>query len=206
MERIRHYFPDLSKEQLHQFAQLEEHYRYWNAQINVIARTDIDNLYERHVLHALAIAKVCPWVPGTRVVDVGTGGGFPGIPLAILYPAVDFHLVDSIGKKVRVVSAVQKALGLENVLAEQRRAETLTGTYDFLVSRAVTKADVQLRWAQRILAKEQRNKLPNGLLLLKGGDLREELRSVQKACYTFPISDYFSSPFFATKSVVYIGG
>lgn len=205
MDRILHYFPSLTSQQIEQFAQLEELYRHWNTQINVIARTDIDNLYERHVLHALAIAKVCPWVPGTKVVDVGTGGGFPGIPLAIVYPEVHFHLVDSIGKKIKVVEAIRAALGLTNVLAEQRRAETLTGPYDFLVSRAVTKADVQQRWAQRIITKDQRNKLPNGLLLLKGGDLREELRPVQKASYTFPISDYFSSPFFATKSVVYIG-
>lgn len=204
MELVRKYFPDLSPEQDAQLTQLGPLYQYWNQHINVIARTDIDNLYERHVLHSLAIAKVCQFVPGTRIVDVGTGGGFPGIPLAILFPEVHFHLIDSIGKKIKVVDTIAKDVGLTNVKAEQMRAEALLGPYDFMVSRAVTKAEAQVRWARSIIAQESRNDLPNGLLLLKGGDVRQELRPVKRVSYTFPISDYFEEPFFDTKLVVYI--
>lgn len=204
MELIRKYFPDLSPEQEAQFIQLEHLYRYWNQHVNLISRTDIDNLYERHLLHSLAIAKVCEFVPGTAIVDVGTGGGFPGIPLAVLFPEASFHLVDSIGKKVKVVETIKKDVGLTNVTAQQVRAEALLGQYDFLVSRAVTKAEVQVRWAQHLIKQESRNDLPNGLLLLKGGDLRQELRPIKRVSYTFPISDYFEEPFFDTKLVVYI--
>lgn len=205
MELIRKYFDGvLTDTQMAQFAQLAPLYRYWNQQINVIARTDIDNLYERHVLHSLAIAKVCPFVPGTAVVDVGTGGGFPGLPLAILFPDVSFLLIDAIGKKIKVVDTIAKDVGLVNVKAEKRRAETLTGSFDFLVSRAVTKAEVQVRWADPIIGQESRNDLPNGLLLLKGGDLQAELAHIHRITYTIPVSDFFDEPFFQTKSIVYI--
>ena len=164
----------------------------------------MDNFYERHVLHSLAIAKACEFQPGTEVVDVGTGGGFPGIPLAILFPEVRFHLIDSIGKKIKVVKTVATDLGLQNVEARQIRAEELTGTYDFYLSRAVAQAQDQVRWAEAVIHQQSRNDLPNGMLLLKGGDLTEELRPVRKIHYTIPISDFFAEPFFETKLVLYI--
>lgn len=204
MELIRKYFPELTPDQDAKLTQLGQLYQYWNQHINVIARTDMDNLYERHILHALAIARVCRFVPDTRVLDVGTGGGLPGIPLAILFPEVYFHLVDSIGKKIKVVATICKDIGLANVQAEQKRAESLVGQYDFMISRAVTKAEVQVRWARHLISQDSKNDLPNGLLLLKGGDLRQELRPVHRVSYTFPICDYFEEPFFETKSVVYI--
>jgi 16S rRNA (guanine527-N7)-methyltransferase len=204
MELLLKYFPELDQQQLAQFGQLGYLYSFWNEHVNVIARPDIQNLYERHVLHSLAIAKVCPFVPGTSVVDVGTGGGFPGIPLAIMFPDARFHLIDSIGKKVKVVDTVATALGLQNVRIQQLRAEELTDTYDFMVSRAVTLAETQVRWASGIIHSEDRNDLPNGLLLLKGGDLTDELRTVKQAHYSFPISDFFDEPWFEHKQVLYI--
>lgn len=204
VELIWKYFPDLTAHQKAQFEQLYPLYHYWNQHINVISRADMDNLYERHVLHSLAIAKACEFQAGTEVVDVGTGGGFPGIPLAILFPEVRFHLVDSIGKKIKVVKTVATDLGVQNVEAQQVRAEELTGTYDFYVSRAVAQAQDQVRWAESIIHQQSKNDLPNGMLLLKGGNLAEELRPINKVHYTIPISDFFLEPFFETKLVLYI--
>lgn len=201
---IRHYFPELTPTQEAQIDQLSPLYQYWNQHINVISRADMPNLYERHILHSLAIAKACLFSAGTKVIDVGTGGGFPGIPLAIMFPEVEFYLVDSIGKKIKVVKTVAADLGLKNVEAEQTRAENVDGTFDFYVSRAVARALDQLRWAEPIIHQQSRNDLPNGMLLLKGGDLTEELRPINKVHYTMPISNFFEEPFFETKYVVYI--
>lgn len=202
MEGIRKYFPGLSPTQWQQFAQLEPLYREWNAQINVISRRDIDQLYERHVLHSLGIAKVISFKSGTDILDVGTGGGFPGIPLAILFPECHFHLVDSIGKKIKVVRAVATALGLSNVEAEQIRAEQLPDKYDFVVSRAVTQLDEFYGWVRTKFNKAYQHELRNGILYLKGGDVTE-LKPVGKY-KLYPLSDYFEEEFFATKQVVYI--
>ncbi|MGV3561129.1 16S rRNA (guanine(527)-N(7))-methyltransferase RsmG [Larkinella arboricola] len=204
MELIKKYFPDLTKQQFDQFAALEELYRHWNAQINVISRQDIDSLYEKHVLHSLGIAKVIQFVPGTEILDVGTGGGFPGIPLAILFPLVDFHLVDSIGKKIKVVTEISSALGLTNIKAEQARVEHLNSTYDFVVSRAVTRLQPFLGWVRYKILKNGNNKLRNGVLYLKGGDLAEELREVRDKYELYELSEYFDEPFFETKKVIYI--
>ncbi|GAB3930294.1 16S rRNA (guanine(527)-N(7))-methyltransferase RsmG [Larkinella terrae] len=204
MDLIKKYFPDLTKRQLEQFAALDELYRHWNAQINVISRQDIDSLYEKHVLHSLGIAKIIQFVPGTEILDVGTGGGFPGIPLAILFPLVDFHLVDSIGKKIKVVTEISSALGLTNVKAEQARVEHLNTTYDFVVSRAVTRLAPFLGWVRYKIHKSGNNKLRNGVLYLKGGDMSEELAEIQDKYRTYELSDYFDEPFFETKKVIYI--
>ncbi|MFC5409141.1 16S rRNA (guanine(527)-N(7))-methyltransferase RsmG [Larkinella bovis] len=204
MELIKKYFPNLTTQQLDQFAALEELYRQWNAQINVISRQDIDSLYEKHVLHSLGIAKVIQFVPGTEILDVGTGGGFPGIPLAILFPLADFHLVDSIGKKIKVVTEVSSALGLTNVRAEQARVEHLKTTYDFVISRAVTRLKPFLGWVRYKILKTGNNKLRNGVLYLKGGDLAEELAEVKDKYRIYELSDYFDEPFFETKKVIYI--
>lgn len=203
MDCITNYFPDLSEEQKAQFSQLMDLYSFWNEQINVISRKDIASLYERHVLHSLGIAKVQPFLPGTQILDVGTGGGFPGIPLAILFPEVQFHLVDSIGKKIKVVEEVSKALGLENVQASQMRAEQVKGTYDFIVSRAVTNMEVFVGWVRKKVAKKSRHELKNGILYLKGGDLSEELQLFPKAMI-YPLENYFKESFFETKSVVHL--
>jgi 16S rRNA (guanine527-N7)-methyltransferase len=198
------YFPDLSPEQRHQFEQLEELYPFWNAQINVISRKDIDMLYLHHILHSLGIAKVITFLPGEMVLDVGTGGGFPGIPLAILFPQTQFHLVDSIGKKIKVVNEVSKALGLQNVIASHARAEQVSDSFDFVVSRAVTQLKDFYPWIRHKIKRGGQNTLANGVLYLKGGDLTEEiqasgLKNVQK----FLLSKYFSPEFFNTKYVVY---
>ncbi len=203
MDCITNYFPDLSEEQKAQFSQLMELYSFWNEQINVISRKDIASLYERHVLHSLGIAKVQPFLPGTQILDIGTGGGFPGIPLAILFPEVQFHLVDSIGKKIKVVEEVSKALGLENVQASQMRAEQVKGTYAFIVSRAVTNMEVFVGWVRKKVAKKSRHELKNGILYLKGGDLSEELQLFPKAMI-YPLENYFKESFFETKSVVHL--
>ena len=203
MEVISNYFSDLSEDQINQFAMLKDLYEEWNAQINVISRKDIDELYVRHVLHSLGIAKVQPFAPGTLVLDVGTGGGFPGIPLAILFPETRFYLVDSIGKKIKVVNEIANALGLKNVKAEAIRAEEVKGEFDFIVSRAVTNMDGFVKWVRKKIAKKQKHDLKNGILYLKGGDLTEELTNFPSA-KIFNLTDYFKNDFFETKKVVHI--
>ena len=204
LDLILKYFPGLTPEQQTQFAALDGLYREWNAQINVISRQDIDALYEKHILHSLSIAKIIQFKPGTEILDVGTGGGFPGIPLAIMFPMADFHLVDSIGKKIKVVQEVANALGLTNVKAEQARVEQLDTTYDFVVSRAVTRLKPFLGWVRYKIHKSGNNDRPNGVLYLKGGDLSEELAEIQDRYRVYDISDYFDEPFFETKKVIYI--
>lgn len=204
METIKKHFPTLSAHQLSQFAALKEHYETWNAQINVISRKDMDAFYTHHVLHSLAIAKVMPFLPGAKVLDVGTGGGFPGIPLAILFPETSFLLVDSIGKKIKVVNAVAEALGLANVEAKHMRAEEVRDKFDFVVSRAVTRMAPFFEWVRFKFAKQHLHALPNGILYLKGGDLKEELDECGQAYTIHPISAFFEDPFFETKAVVYV--
>jgi 16S rRNA (guanine527-N7)-methyltransferase len=201
---IHSYFPDLTDLQKDQFNKLDELYKFWNAQINVISRKDIDQLYLHHILHSLAIAKVISFLPGERVLDVGTGGGFPGIPLAILFPATHFHLVDSIGKKIKVVSEVSKAIGLNNLEATHSRAEQIDGQFDFIISRAVTQLKDFYPWIRGKFIKESKNTLKNGVLYLKGGDLEEEiLQSGLKNISSYPINEYFTEEFFDTKFVLY---
>jgi 16S rRNA (guanine527-N7)-methyltransferase len=204
MELIKKYFPKLSEEQLRQFEALQKIYEEWNNQINVISRKDMDHFYERHVLHSLAIAKVMNFTPGSEVMDVGTGGGFPGIPLAILYPDTHFHLVDSIGKKIKVCNEAVQALGLKNVKTSHERAENIKGKYDFIVSRAVTQMPVFIGWVRNKLKKKQQNGLPNGILYLKGGDLKEEMKPIKTYYEITPITNFFEEAFFETKKVVYV--
>ena len=205
MELLHKYFPDLSPLQIQRFAQLEALYKEWNKRINVISRKDIDLLYERHVLHSLGIAKVIQFKAETKILDVGTGGGFPGIPLAILFPEAEFHLIDSIGKKIKVVEAVAAALELQNVQAAQMRAEqSPLRRYDFVVSRAVTRSKEFWGWVHNKMSRNAFNDLPNGILHLKGGDLEEELAEMKKSHQVFALSDYFEEEFFLTKKVVYI--
>ena len=179
MKQIEHYFPNLTDKQRNQFSKLEEIYQHWNEQINVISRKDTENFYERHVLHSLGIAKVMEFTSRSSILDIGTGGGFPGIPLAILFPECQFTLVDSIGKKIRVVNEVKSALGLTNVVAIHERAENIKGNFDFIVSRAVTAMPDFIRWTTGKIAKKNQNSLKNGILYLKGGDLTEELSTVK---------------------------
>lgn len=201
---IFHYFPGLTETQKKQFTQLFDLYKDWNDKINVISRKDIDNLYINHVLHSLGIAKVMSFKPGASVLDVGTGGGFPGIPLAILFPETQFHLVDSIGKKITVVKGVAEGVGLKNVKAEQARAEQLKGEYDFIVSRAVTRLKEFYGWIHRKTKPESIHDIDNGILYLKGGDLDEELAELKKLHQVFDLSAYFKEEFFETKKVVYV--
>jgi len=201
MKLIEKYFPDLSVIQKQQFDQLQLLYKDWNIKINVVSRKDIDELYLRHVLHSLGIAKLQPFLPGSRILDVGTGGGFPGIPLAILFPETHFHLVDSIGKKIKVVQEVSEALKLQNVEITNGRVETVTGQYDFIVSRAVARMETFERWVKDRVEKKSRHDLKNGILYLKGGDLTNELSSFPKATI-HPLANYFEEEFFETKSVV----
>jgi 16S rRNA (guanine527-N7)-methyltransferase len=203
MQEIIQYFPNLTEKQLEQFGRLAGLYAEWNAKINVISRKDIDELYTRHVLHSLGIAKVMEFKPGATVLDVGTGGGFPGIPLAILFPETNFYLIDIIGKKIKVVQGVAEALGLTNVRAEQKRAETVKEEFDFIVSRAVTNMPDFVKWVRGKIKKGQNHDLPNGILYLKGGDLTEELQVFQKVTL-YNLSDYFSDAFFETKKVVHL--
>jgi 16S rRNA (guanine527-N7)-methyltransferase len=204
MELINKYFPKLTSTQRDQFGELNELYQFWNARVNVISRQDIDTLYERHVLHSLGIAKVMEFKPGTAILDVGTGGGFPGIPLAILFPESSFHLVDSIGKKIRVVQEVAGALGLTQVKAEQVRAEKLTDDYEFVVSRAVTRITPFVGWVKKNISRNSFHPLRNGILYLKGGDLTEELAELNMKTSTYALSDYFDEEFFETKKVVHV--
>ena len=204
MTLLSSYFPDLSPEQIRQFEALEGLYQTWNAQINVISRKDTEHFYERHVLHSLAIAKIVQFFPGSSVLDIGTGGGFPGIPLAILFPEVQFHLVDSIGKKIKVVQEVADSLGLQNVQASHARAETIKDRYDFIVSRAVTQMPVFLTWVKGKSAKKNLHNLKNGVLYLKGGDLSEELAGLRYPVKEYPISEFYKEEFFETKKVVYV--
>ena len=204
MEIILKYFPDLTEEQRKQFAALYDLYIDWNAKINVISRKDIENLYEHHVLHSLGIAKVIQFRPGTKVMDLGTGGGFPGIPLAILFPETKFHLVDSIGKKVRVATEVANAIGLKNVTFRHARAEEEKQLFDFVVSRAVMPLADLVKIARKNIKKEQQNALPNGLICLKGGELQHEILPFHKQAVSLNLSDHFKEEFFQTKKVVYV--
>jgi len=199
---ILKYFPEITDEQKQQFEKLEQLYTEWNEKINVISRKDMDGLYQKHILHSLGIAKVMPFADGTKVLDVGTGGGFPGIPLAILFPEVSFTLIDSIGKKIKVVEAVSEGLGLKNVTAVHGRAEKLKEKFHFVVSRAVTQMPEFLRWLKGKFEKEQFNEKHNGVLYLKGGDLAEELAGLP--CEIFQLKNYFEEEFFDTKKVVYL--
>ncbi len=205
MQIIKKYFPDLSEEQNTQFEQLEGLYKHWNTQINVISRKDIDTLYERHVLHSLGIAKVIQFSDQTEVLDIGTGGGFPTVPLAIMFPKVNFHAVDSIGKKLKVVDAVVEGLGLTNVRTTHARAETLNNDYyDFVVSRAVTSSLEFQGWVRGKISKNNYNPLKNGILHLKGGDLKEELTALKRPFKMFELSKFFDEEFFETKKVIHI--
>ena len=196
------YFPDLTEKQIEQFGKLEDLYHEWNEKINVISRKDMESLYEKHILHSLGVAKVMEFAPGTRVLDIGTGGGFPGIPLAILFPETEFTLIDSIGKKITVVKAVAEGVGLQNVNAIHGRAEKLKEKFHFVVSRAVTQMPEFLKWLKGKFEKEQFNPKHNGILYLKGGDLAEQLAGLK--CEIFNLKNYFDEEFFDTKKVVYV--
>lgn len=204
MDVILKYFPGLTEIQKNKLAQLGDLYALWNERINVISRKDIGNLYTHHVLHSLAIAKTVTFKPGSKVLDVGTGGGFPGIPLAILFDQTHFHLVDSIGKKIKVVEAVSAQLGLDNVTCEQIRAEQLKDKYDFIVSRAVTDLPELVSWVQGKLLRKNNHPFKNGIIFLKGGDLHEEIRPFKKRATVIDISDFFTEEFFSTKKIVYL--
>jgi len=203
MELILKYFPNLTEIQIKQFEALEGLYKDWNAKINVVSRKDIDELYMRHVLHSLAIAKVIQFTDNSSILDVGTGGGFPGVPLAILFPNCKFHLVDSINKKLKVINAVCEAIELTNVKTTHSRVEAIDETFDFIVSRAVTAMPEFTKWVKGKIAKKQKNELKNGILYLKGGDLTEELKQY-KTVKAFLLSDYFEDDFFETKKVIYL--
>jgi 16S rRNA (guanine527-N7)-methyltransferase len=204
MDLIKKYFPDLTPDQIDKFSKLPELYKFWNAQINVISRKDEENFMERHVLHSMGIAKVIEFSPGSKILDIGTGGGFPGIPLAIMFPECQFTLVDSIGKKIKVVNEIATSLGLSNVKGIHERAEKIPGQYDFIVSRAVTAMPAFLPWTKGKFSKDQRNILPNGILYLKGGDLTEELAGIRKDYEIIPLDTFFDEEFFETKKVVYV--
>lgn len=204
MKTISTYFTHLSDDQLDKLSQLKELYLEWNNKINVISRKDMDNFYERHVLHSLGIAKIISFSNGSSVLDVGTGGGFPGIPLAILFPNVKFLLVDSIGKKIGVVNEIANALQLSNVIAKQKRAEQVYGSFDFIVSRAVTNLPEFCKWVEKKVKKAQRNSLPNGILSLKGGDLTDELAATTYPHQSYDLQHYFDEPFFETKKIIHV--
>lgn len=204
MKEILKYFPDLTKEQQRQIAALDELYRDWNAKINVISRKDIDHLYEHHVLHSMAIAKIIQFRAGTKILDFGTGGGFPGIPLAILFPECDFKLIDGTGKKIRVAQEVCNAIGLKNCHPEHLRGEDEKGKYDFIVSRAVMPLPDLLKIVKKNISKEQHNALPNGIICLKGGDLQEEMRPFRNLVEISDISNFFSEEWFKEKNIIYL--
>lgn len=204
MEILLKYFPDLSSTQIDQFGRLQALYAEWNEKINVISRKDVDHLYERHVLHSLAIYKFLPFQPGSNILDIGTGGGFPTIPLSIIQPDVHFTAVDSIGKKIKVVQEVASALGLKNIVAKHMRAEEEKEKFDFVVSRAVAELRLLLAWSNGKYLKNNQNALPNGLICLKGGDLGLELKAVNREKEIYDLSDYYSEEFFETKKLVYV--
>lgn len=203
MELIEHYFPEITPDQKEKFAALQELYKDWNSKINVVSRKDVDELYLRHVLHSLGIAKVQAFKEGASILDVGTGGGFPGIPLAILFPETNFRLVDSIGKKIKVVNEVAEGLQLKNVVTTNARVEEISGNFDFIVSRAVAAMPTFVHWVKGKIAKQNRHELKNGILYLKGGDLSDELQDYPKATI-YNLSDYFEEDFFETKKVVHL--
>ncbi|WP_286761217.1 16S rRNA (guanine(527)-N(7))-methyltransferase RsmG [Salegentibacter sp. UBA1130] len=203
MDLIKKYFPDLTDDQTAKFAQMESLYKDWNLKINVVSRKDIDEIYLRHVLHSLGIAKIQQFNPEANILDVGTGGGFPGIPLAILFPETNFHLVDSIGKKMKVVNEVVEGLQLTNVKTTNARVEEISGNYDFIVSRAVAAMPTFVHWTKGKIAKKSQHELKNGILYLKGGDLTVELRDYPKA-RIYELRDYFEEEFYDTKKVVYL--
>ena len=203
MDIILKYFPELSEDKIDKLIQLESLYSAWNAKINLISRKDIDALYVRHVLHALSIAKVQPFKPGSHILDVGTGGGFPGIPLAVMFPETHFYLIDAIGKKIKAVNAIVEALGLKNVRTAHIRAEHIDEKFDFVVSRAVSRMPDFVKWVRRNIKKRSEHRLKNGILYLKGGDLTEELKDFPRAV-TYELSHYFEEDFFETKKVVYL--
>ena len=204
MDIILKYFKDLSSSQIEKLKSLEQLYKEWNDKINVISRKDIDKLYERHILHSLSIAKYINFKKGTQILDIGTGGGLPGIPLAILFPDVKFHLVDSIGKKIKVVNEIAKELGLQNVIAEHNHSSQLKGNYDFVISRAVTAFPKFVELIRDRIKKKSNNKLINGIIYLKGGDLDEELKKFRKKITLTPLNKYFDEDFFETKFIVYM--
>jgi len=204
MKIIQKYFPELTNLQESQFGMLQSLYEDWNSKINVISRKDIEQLYERHVLHSLGIVKFVQFVPDTSVLDVGTGGGFPGIPLAIMFPESQFHLVDSIGKKIKVVEAVSAELKLQNVTSEKARAEDVAGSFDFVVSRAVTSLPVFYGWVKGKIKKQDNNSIRNGIVYLKGGDFEAELKDFKNRSKVYPLSSFFEEPFFETKKIVHI--
>lgn len=204
MEIINKYFNNLTIEQTERISKLYDLYYDWNSKINVISRKDIENLYEHHVLHCMSIAKIINFREGTRIMDLGTGGGFPGIPLAIMFPETHFHLVDSIGKKIKVATEVASAIGLQNVTFSHARAEDIKDTYDFVVTRAVMPLVDLMKVARKNIGKEQKNSLPNGIIALKGGELEKEMASMQNICTTWDISSYFEEEFFMTKKIVHV--
>lgn len=204
MQIIEKYFPHLTDVQKQQFGKLESLYREWNDKINVISRKDIDHLYEHHVLHSLAIAQSIRFKDGTRILDLGTGGGFPGIPLAILFPNCQFKVIDGTGKKIRVATEVANAIGLKNIVAEHLRGEDEKGTYDFIVSRAVMPLPELFRLVRKNISKENNNALPNGIITLKGGNLEEELKPFKKIVDIMPIAEWFDEEWFKEKNVIYI--
>jgi len=206
LKELLFYFPDLSDQQKTQFEALQKLYIHWNAQINVISRKDTEQFYLHHVLHSLSLAKLIRFVPHTQVMDLGTGGGFPGIPLAILFPEVNFYLVDSIGKKIKVVEQISESLGLSNVFSRCQRAEELEFSVDFIVSRAVAPMESFIKWTENKFNREQKNSLPNGWLCLKGGNLNQEMANIKRPYIIHEIAHFFHEPFFETKKIVYVRG
>ena len=204
LQIIEKYFPNLTEVQKEQFAQLKPLYEEWNAQINVISRKDVDGLYERHILHSLSIAKFITFKKGTKLMDLGCGGGFPGIPLAILFPEVSFTMIDSIGKKIKVVQEIANAIGLKNVQAHHMRAEKVNESFDFVITRAVAPMMDLVKWTRKKYSKEQRHTIENGVIALKGGDLSQELASWGNRKTTVNLSDYFEEAFFETKKIIHV--
>ena len=204
MKQILKYFPNLSEQQIKQFEMLKQLYVEWNDKINVISRKDTENLYERHVLHSLSIAKFIEFKPTTNIIDIGTGGGFPGIPLAIIFPQCHFHLVDSIGKKIMVATEISRTINLTNTTLSHINAKDIKQKYDFAVSRAVMNAPDLIKISRRLINRNNKNHFPNGLICLKGGNLEEEIKNIRDTYYIKDLSDYFEEPFFETKKILYV--